>query len=139
MIYIMGKRHQRQSDGLYHVGGKTFKLLRGTRAQVWHGTALETQGRLRKHQLMMNKHGRIVSKKKHNTAKREKRLLIHGWGTQRGKFGAVRVGSKRGTAKRRRRRARSAPGTRRVTISEKRNTRTGRFSRGGHRRRRRRR
>ena len=72
MIYIMGKRHQRQSDGLYHVGGKTFKLLRGTRAQVWHGTALETQGRLRKHQLMMNKHGRIVSKKKHNTAKREK-------------------------------------------------------------------
>ena len=135
----MGKRHQRQSDGLYHVGGKTFKVLRGTRAQVWHGTALETQGRLRKHQLMMNKHGRIVSKSKHNTAKREKRLLIHGWGTQRGKFGAVRVGSKRGTAKRRRRRARSAPGTRRVTISEKRNTRSGRFSRGGRRRRRRRR
>ena len=137
----MVKRHQRQADGLYHVGGKTFKLLRGTRAQVWHGTALETQGRLRKHQLMMNKHGRIVSKSKHNTAKREKRLLVHGWGTQRGKFGAVRVGSKRGTAKRhrRRRRARSAPGTRRVTISEKRNTRTGRFSRGGRRRRRRRR
>ena len=51
----MVKRHQRQADGLYHVGGKTFKLLRGTRAQVWHGTALETQGRLRKDQLMMNK------------------------------------------------------------------------------------
>ena len=134
----MVKRHQRQADGLYHVGGKTFKLLRGTRAQVWHGTAHETQGRLRKHQLMMNKHGRIVSKKKHETAKREKRLLRAGWGTQRGKFGAVRVGSKRGTVKRRRRRrrARSAPGTRRVTISEKRNTRTGRFSRGGRRRRR---
>ena len=137
----MVKRHQRQADGLYHVGGKTFKLLRGTRAQVWHGTALETQGRLRKDQLMMNKHGRIVSKKKHNTAKREKRLIEYGWGTQKGKFGAVRVGSKRGTVKRRRRRrrARSAPGTRRVTISEKRNVRTGRFSRGGRRRRRRRR
>ena len=135
----MVKRHQRQADGLYHVGGKTFKLLRGTRAQVWHGTALETQGRLRKHQLMMNKHGRIVSKSKHNTAKREKRLLRAGWGVKPGEFGAVRVGSKRGTAKRRRRRARSAPGTRRVTISEKRNVRTGRFSRGGRRRRRRRR
>lgn len=135
----MVKRQQRQADGLYHVGGKTFKLLRGTRAQVWHGTALETQGRLRKHQLMMNKHGRIVSKKKHNTAKKEKRLIAYGWGTQKGKFGAVRVGSKRGTAKRRRRRrrTRSAPGIRRVTISEKRNTRTGRFSRGGRRRRRR--
>ena len=129
----MVKRRQRQSDGLYHIKGHKFKLLRGTRAQVWHGTAHKTQGGLEKHQLLMNKHGRIVSRKKHNTAKKEKRLLVAGYGTKPGVFGAVRVGSKRGTAKRRRKKR---SGTRRVTIKEKRNVRSGRFSRGGRRRRR---
>ena len=40
----------------------------GTRAQVWHGTAKKTSGGLTKAALMMNKHGRIVPRKKHNTA-----------------------------------------------------------------------
>ena len=34
----------------------------GTRAQVWHGTAKKTSGGLTKAALMMNKHGRIVSR-----------------------------------------------------------------------------
>ena len=67
----MTKRHQRQSDGLYHINGKTYKILRGTRAQVYHSTAFQTPGLLDKSKLMMNKHGRIVSRKK--TQHREER------------------------------------------------------------------
>ena len=40
--------------------------------------------------LVMNKHGRIVSKKKHTTAKREKRLVKAGYLTKKGKFGYVK-------------------------------------------------
>lgn len=138
----MVKRRQRQSDGLYHIKGHKFKLLRGTRAQVWHGTAHKTQGGLEKHQLLMNKHGRIVSRKKHNTAKKEKRLLKHGYGVKPGVFGAVRVDDTGPAGRHRTRgtqRKKRSSGTRRVTIKEKRNIRSGRFSRGGRRRRRRRR
>lgn len=64
----------------------------GTRAQVWHGTALKTSGGLTKKHLMMNKHGRIVSRKKHNTAKKEKRLIKAGYITKKGKFGCIKTG-----------------------------------------------
>jgi hypothetical protein len=67
----------------------------GTRAQVWHGTSKKTSGGLTKSDLMMNKAGRIVSKAKHNSAKKEMRLLKHGYGTQKGKFGFVKVGSRK--------------------------------------------
>lgn len=36
----------------------------GTRAEVWHGKARMTQGRLTKEDLKMNEYGYIVSKKK---------------------------------------------------------------------------
>ena len=81
----------RKTNGLYHINGQTFKNLIGKRAQVWHGTAYKTSGGLKKKDLHQNKNGRIVSKKKHQTAKKEKRLLKHGYGTRKGKFGAVRV------------------------------------------------
>jgi site-specific DNA-adenine methylase len=42
----------------------------GSKAQVWHGTALKTSGGLKKSDLMMNKHDRIVSKKKHASGKK---------------------------------------------------------------------
>ena len=42
----------------------------GTRAQVWHGTAKKTSGGLTKNALMMNKHGRIVSRRKHASGKK---------------------------------------------------------------------
>lgn len=64
----------------------------GTRAQVWHGTAKKTSGGLTKAALMMNKHGRIVSRKKHNTAKREKRLVKAGFLTKKGHFGFIKKG-----------------------------------------------
>ena len=54
--------------GLYHIGPKghkkKYKVLTGKRAQVWHETAYQTSGGLTKGDLLKNKHGRIVSKKK---------------------------------------------------------------------------
>jgi len=66
----------------------------GSRRQVFNGTAKRTSGGLTKSDLMMS-HGRIVSKKKHFTAKKEMRLLKYGYGTQKGKFGFVKVGTKK--------------------------------------------
>ena len=78
------------ADGKYHIKGKKFDMLIGSRAQVWHGTAYKTSGDLTKKDLYMNKHGRIVSKKKHETAKKEKRLEKHGFFAKKGKFGTVK-------------------------------------------------
>ena len=70
---------------------KTF----GSRAEVFHGTSKKTSGGLEKKDLMKNKHGEIVSRKKHFTAKKEKRLEKHGYFTQKGKFGFVKKDSKK--------------------------------------------
>ena len=56
----MVKKHMRGSDGKYHIKGAKFELLKGSRAQVWHGTAYQTKGELKKSDLFMNKNGRIV-------------------------------------------------------------------------------
>lgn len=71
------------------------KRIIGTRAEVWHGTAKKTSGGLTKSDLMMNKHGRIVSKAKYHTAKKEMRLVKHGYTAKKGQFGFVKVGSKK--------------------------------------------
>jgi hypothetical protein len=84
------KRIDKKPDGKYHVKGKSFELLTGSRAQVWHGTAYKTSGGLTKNDLMMNKHGRIVSKAKSATAKKEKRLEKAGYFTKKGTFGAIK-------------------------------------------------
>jgi len=91
--FIMTK-FTRTSNGKYMVSGKSFENLIGTRAQVWHGTAFKTSGGLTKNDLMQNKSGRIVSKAKHNTAKREQRLVKAGYLTRKGHFGFVKKGSK---------------------------------------------
>jgi hypothetical protein len=70
----------------------THEVNIGSRAQVWHGTAKKTSGGLTKSALMMNKHGRIVSKRKHMTAKKEKRLVKAGFLTKKGRFGFVKHG-----------------------------------------------
>ena len=64
------KRPVRQEDGMYHMNGKKFPELFGSRAQVWNGTAYKTSGGLTKSDLIMNKWGRIVSEKKYKTAKK---------------------------------------------------------------------
>ena len=50
-------------------------------------------------QLTQNKWRRIVSKKKHITAKKEKRLEKHGYFAQKGKFGYVKKTLRRGGKK----------------------------------------
>lgn len=73
----------------------TFEQNIGTRAQVWHGTAKKTSGGLTKLNLMKNKHGRIVSRKKHSKAKRENRLVKAGFLTKKGHFGFIKKGSRK--------------------------------------------
>ena len=109
------KRHMKSSDGKYHINGKKYDILIGSRAQVGHGTAYKTKYGLKKDDLIYNKHGRFVSKKKHLSAKREKRLQKHGYFTQKGKFGAVKRGSLKSHTKHRKskRGKRSTKGRRR--------------------------
>lgn len=84
------KRPVRSENGTYKVKGRTYKELFGSRAQVHNKTAYKTSGGLTSSDLMMNKHGRIVSALKHKTAKKEKRLEKAGFFAEKGKFGFVK-------------------------------------------------
>ena len=65
----MVKRHTKATDGKYHINGKKFDQLVGSRAQVFHGTAYKTTSgaakpkgdALTRKDLKKNKHHRIVS------------------------------------------------------------------------------
>ena len=99
----MAKKIMKSSDGFYHIKGKKYQMLVGSRAQVWHETAYKTEGGLKKNDLMKNKRDHIVSKRKHATAKKEKRLEKAGYFTKKGQFGyvkkPVRGTRKKGTRK----------------------------------------
>jgi hypothetical protein len=84
------KRPTRNENGTYTINGKNYKELFGSRQQVYNGTAYKTAGELKKDDLMFNKWGRIVSKKKYYTAKKEKRLEKAGFFAKKGKFGYVK-------------------------------------------------
>ena len=83
--------------------GKKYMSKTGSRRQVF-GTpahkpsAYATSGGLTKKDLVLS-HGRIVSKKKHLTAKKEKRLEKHGYFAKKGKFGFVKRKTRRATRK----------------------------------------
>lgn len=79
-------------NGKYVISGNKFDQLVGSRAQVWHHTAYKTSGNLTKNDLHQNKSGRIVSKKKHFTAKKDKRLEKAGYKTRKGHFGFIKDG-----------------------------------------------
>jgi len=67
--------------------GGAHERKRGTHAEVWHGTAHHTTGGLTKSDLMKNKHGRIVSKKKHALGKKAlKHLVKAGFKAKKGTF-----------------------------------------------------
>jgi hypothetical protein len=89
------KRPVRGENGMYMISGKSYKELFGSRTQVYNGTAYKTTGGLTKSHLMMNKWGRIVSEKKHKTAKKEKRLQKYGYFAEKGKFGFVKKNSRK--------------------------------------------
>tara|TARA_B100001093_G_C26318279_1_gene796551 strand:+ start:293 stop:580 length:288 start_codon:yes stop_codon:yes gene_type:complete len=67
-----------------------FNKTIGSRAEVFHGNAKKTSGGLMKKDLVKNKMGYIVSKKKHLSAKKERRLEKHGYFAKKGKFGYVK-------------------------------------------------
>jgi len=89
------KRPHRGEDGMYLVNGKKYKELFGSREQVMNGTSYKTKYGLTKEGLVMNKWGRIVSEKKHKTAKKEMRLEKNGYGAKKGKFGYVKINKTR--------------------------------------------
>jgi hypothetical protein len=82
------------SDTDQQTGGAHVRAI-GSRAEVMHGTAHHTTGGLTKKHLKYNKWGRIVSVRKSEKAKKEKRLLKAGYTAKKGKFGAVKVHPKR--------------------------------------------
>ena len=93
----MTKKPIRQLDGYYYVKNKRWKELFGSRQQVYNGTSFKTEGGLTRADLMMNRHGRIVSVKKHKTASAERRLEKYGYTARKGKFGYVRKTQKKRT------------------------------------------
>ncbi len=75
------------------MAGKTMKV-RGSHAEVWHGTAAKTAGGLMKKDLMKTKKGRIVSKRKHAAGlKALKRLRALGYVAKKGTFRVFRKGA----------------------------------------------
>jgi len=70
---------------------KTVKKV-GSRAEVFHGSAERTSGRLTKDDLMKNAAGRIVSKRKHAAGQLALRYLhAKGYIAVKGKFGSKRA------------------------------------------------
>lgn len=83
-------------NGTYTIKNKTFKKLKGTRREVWNGTAFKTEGELEKKDLIQPKgrNGRIVSLKKHMSGKNKanNNLIKNGWAfAKKGKFGHARA------------------------------------------------
>ena len=82
-------------NGTYTVDGHKYKELFGSRIQVYNGNAYKTPGNLTKKELFYNKNGRIVSLKKHRTAKKERRLEKYGYFAKKGKFGFVKKNTRK--------------------------------------------
>jgi hypothetical protein len=61
---IRQKRRDRHQDGFFHIDGRLYPILEGTRNDVWEGKAYQTSGGLIKKDLLLNKNGKIVSKSK---------------------------------------------------------------------------
>jgi hypothetical protein len=59
----------------------------GSKAQVFHGTAKHTAGGLTQSDLVMNKHGRIVSRKQQAAGKKALKHLVNaGYKAKKGEF-----------------------------------------------------
>ena len=56
--------HIKGNDGLYHIDGNTYEILRSTREDVWNGKSYLTTGGVPKSGLIVNNAGKIVSKVK---------------------------------------------------------------------------
>ena len=64
MNTLKTRNHTKNKDGLYHIDGNEYEILRGTREEVWHGKSYQTTGGVPTSGLIINKAGKIVSKAK---------------------------------------------------------------------------
>ena len=69
--------HTKCKDGMYHIGGNAFGILRSTRADVWNGKAYQTTGGVPKSGLMINNSGKIVSKIKSILGHKNNKFEMH--------------------------------------------------------------
>ena len=84
----------------------------GSKAEVWHGTALKTSGQLHKKDLVKTKKGRIVSRRKQAAGKKAiKRLFALGYKPTKGKFSLMRKSGKSKKMSRRTRKKGGASGS----------------------------
>jgi regulator of replication initiation timing len=73
------KRIAKSADGFYYIDGIKYAQCFGTREEVWDKTAYKTSGELTVNDLIKNKNGIIVSKKKFVSAKSQNNFHIHGF------------------------------------------------------------
>jgi hypothetical protein len=74
----------------------TEMITTGSKAQVFHGTAKHTSGGLTKKDLVQNKHGRIVSRKKMMAGKKALKFLTRkGYKARKGSFKLFKKHSRR--------------------------------------------
>jgi len=64
MNELKPQRYSKNKDGKYEINGKIYDALEGSRENVWNEFAYKTTGGLTKIDLIINKDGKIVSKKK---------------------------------------------------------------------------
>lgn len=58
------RQFQKHSDNFYYINDKKYEKLTGNRQEVWDSIAYRTQGLLTKEDFIINKYGKIISKKK---------------------------------------------------------------------------
>ena len=58
------KKNMRNKQGTYTIAGQDYQKNEGTRQEVWDGIAYQTSGLLLKDDLILNKNGKLISKKK---------------------------------------------------------------------------
>jgi hypothetical protein len=58
------KNAKKEKDGNYNINDKVYKTIIGTREEVYKEISYKTTGGLTKDDLLLNKNGKIVSKKK---------------------------------------------------------------------------
>jgi hypothetical protein len=77
MQSLKNHNHTKCKDGMYHIGGNAFEILRSTRADVWNGKAYQTTGGVPKSGLMINNSGKIVSKIKSILGHKNNKFEMH--------------------------------------------------------------
>jgi hypothetical protein len=69
------RKNVKNKAGIYTINGKNYAKLEGTRQEVWDEIAYQTSGTLKKSDLIINKSGVIVSKRKSMAETHLNRLL----------------------------------------------------------------